>query len=250
MESIGDCIKSDISDENDEVFELANEEFPTKTISKSQMNLPHALGSLPHYLSSKPSSTLNKSESSLSLGLFEFSDDKMDYLKRQVLHLSSQARESNEKAFKMTKILDKFRQNSNEMKKELRSCELKLSEKDDRIKTLSNQLRLQKDKISQISKLEEKIANLQQMNQGYQNENKLKDERIEKFASQINRMKRDIELKEKKFEAKSDEVENWKKKFEKFQQQLKNNEIEGDTKNVQINLLKMDLLRLEEENVR
>lgn len=253
-------------DETDEVYVLAKDEAQStdndndsmasqedaQSNPKSQLKLPHALGSLPSYITkskvalTKPSSP----RSSLSLGLYEFSDDKLDYLKQQVMHLSKQERESNEKAFRMTKIIDQFQQKSSDIKRELQASELKVIEQDGKIKLLRQKLKSQADKIEQIAKLESRVAQLSRTNESHLQQIHSKDSTIQKLFAETRRLRSEIDSKKKLIEAGKSEVDELKKSFATFQKRQQNLDVELDSRDVQIDILRANVHKLEQENVR
>lgn len=255
--------QSSSADESEEVFVLANDDETSSTAdndddsmakrvtlkTKSLLNLPHALGSLPSYLTKSKSSAVPKSPSSLSLGLYEFSDDKLDYLKRQVLHLSNQARESNEKAFKMTKIIDQFQQNAADVKRDLRTSELRVIEQDGKIKVLRQKLKSQTDKIEQISHMESRIAYLVRKNETQQLEIQSKESTMQKLSAEARRLRSEVDVKKKLIEAGKTELDDLKKSYAKIQKHQHTLEMELDSRDVQIDSLRANIRELEQENV-
>lgn len=249
-----EILVTDADDEFEKIWKDTMEEDQKSLIklkeSQSFVDLPHALGSLPSYLVASKVSRAPKSPSSLSLGLYEYSDDKLDYLKKQVLHLSNQARESNEKAFRLTKIIDQFRQSSYDVRRELRASELKISEQDGKIKVLRQKLKSLSDKIEQVSKLESRVAYLSKLNDGFSRDNKTKDESIQKLTIENRRLRSEIEAKKKIIEAAKNEKAALKKSSESFQRHKQTFEVELDSRDVQIDILRAKISKLELENVR
>lgn len=212
-------------------------------------------GSVPSFLRKKKNETSPPAEPATTLLNASCEVDSLDIiesLKEQVHFHNSKAIENKERAMKLSKSLDQLRNKLSEVQNLLRLKDSQLKEKIERTKITANTLKQQRDKIE---KLKLQVTNLKKQNSELEEKMKAKSDLSSKLESDLQNLKHESNLmlmSNESLVAELTQVSRGKKLKKEIDagQKIENLEIELNSRDLQIDILKLEMDQLKEENVR
>lgn len=184
--------------------------------------------------------------------------EQLDYWKNQAKTYSAKALESSKRAAESAKTVEQLRQKMAELEKLFEEKNNEVNLKNERIKSMGFKMKNQREKSDKISTVETQLTESKKLSADLQKELEKKEEIFQKLKSDIQRMKRELEVKIKSCESMQTE----KKYMEQLLKTAKQDKVSGDEGHqqkmelerklqdleLQLQTYKADFLKLQEES--